>query len=98
MSIELKNIDLSNVTVQEQLEKLIEEDTEYYNALIKYLLWCTNVNEGDGDKLRKNVIEELFDVIQANMGVLQLLFNITAEELMDHYNKYHLEKLKNRPR
>lgn len=99
MKIKFKNIDLSNVTIIEQLEKLKEEINELAEAedeYIKYVMCETD--EEDETTLRNNILEEFCDVIQARMGLYKIVFGITADEIMEHYNKYHLEKLKNRPR
>lgn len=80
--IKLQNIDLSKVTLIEQMAKVHEEDKEFVEAIIKT----------DAD----NAIEEFWDLIQARLGLLQK-FGITAQKVMEQYPK-HLEKLKNRPR
>ena len=81
--IKLVNIDLTGVNIREQGSKAFEEMCEYEEAK----------EEGN----REHIIEEFFDMIQAELGLQYLRFGITAEEVMEHYPK-HLEKLKNRPR
>lgn len=81
--IELKNIDLSEVSKTEQLAKFEEELDEFHGA----------VNYGTDDE----VIDEGWDVVQSMLGVMLKERNITAYEFMEGYPK-HLEKLKNRPR
>lgn len=81
--IVLKNIDLTGITLDEQLDKLIEEGEELGEALVS--------------GTDKEIIEEFWDDIQALVGVIEKLTGITADELMKGYPE-HLEKLKNRPR
>lgn len=81
--IELKNIDLSNVEMEEQVEKVFEEDREFIHAIIR------------GTK--KEVIEELCDKFQAALGLAEKVRGITAAEVMQYWPK-HLEKMEHRPR
>jgi|GEM_PF-720250 len=80
--IVLKNIDLSNITMVQQVQKIQEEDIEFIEALENLDL--------------DNAIEEFFDLMQARIGLLQK-FGISVETIMSKYHK-HLEKIKNRPR
>ncbi|MEG2289072.1 MAG: hypothetical protein RSC24_03835 [Clostridium sp.] len=81
--IELKNIDLSSVTNEEQSEKVVEELNELMTA----------IETGTDDE----VIEETLDTFQSLLGLILKRRNITAYEVMESYPK-HLEKLKFRPR
>ena len=45
----------------------------------------------------EHAIEEFWDKVQSSLGLLYKMRGITAEEVMSGY-KYHLEKIKNRPR
>lgn len=85
--IELKNIDLSKVSIREQYKKAAEEGNEYWRALNGFIR---------GIDTKEHVIEEFFDWIQAELGILEKR-GITADEVMAGYPK-HLEKLKHRPR
>ena len=89
-SITLKNIDLSEVTLEQQINKVIEERTELFDALNKF--------KEDGET-KEHVIEELYDNIQALLGLVQK-FGINAEEVMEGYQKYllKLEARGNKPR
>ena len=80
--IELKNIDLKDITMEEQVAKINEEDEEFAVAIINYDL--------------DNAIEEFYDCMQARLGLLEYL-GVDAEDVMKAYPE-HLEKLKNRPR
>ena len=85
--IELKNIDLSTITIEKQYLKVSEEDFEYHTALHNFI---------GGEDTKEHVIEEFWDLVQAELGILQKR-GITADEVMAGYPK-HLEKLKYRPR
>lgn len=82
MPIELKSIDLDEVTTWEQLEKFIEEKNEFLQAIAA--------------RDKENSIEEFWDVVQVMIGVLQK-HNISVKDIEKGYPK-HLEKIKNRPR
>lgn len=79
----LKNIDLTGISIMEQLNKVKEEDKEFMIAIELQ------------DK--ENAIEELFDKVQSSLGLLEKVFGISADDVMKEYPK-HLEKLKSRPR
>ena len=86
--IELKNIDLSKYTIEQQFDKAQEEKEELFEAIIDFLHQNTIEN-------RNHVIEEFWDTVQANLGLVQKL-GINVDEVMRCYPK-HLEKIKNRP-
>lgn len=83
MSIIFKNINLENITKEEQFKKLDEEISEFHEAL---LLGTEN-----------EVKEELLDMFQASIGVALKERNITAKDIMDYYPEWQ-KKLKKRPR
>lgn len=83
MDIELRNINLENVSLSEQVSKVKEEDQEFLDA-VRY-------------EEEEHAIEEFWDKVQSSLGLLYKMRGITAEEVMQYY-KYHLEKIKNRPR
>lgn len=87
--IELKNIDLSNVTFASEVNKYDEETNEFFEAL--HCFMYSNTKED-----KEHLIEEFWDTVQAELGLLDKL-GITADEVMHEYHK-HLEKIKNRPR
>lgn len=82
MKIQLKNIDLSKIRREEQVDKVLEECNEFWMAYY--------------NKDRDNLKEEFFDVMQSMLG-LMYKEGITAEEVMEGYSN-HLVKLDNRPR
>lgn len=81
--IELKNIDLSGISIEEQTSKVIEEDIEFLRAL--------NSNS------KKEVVEEIWDTFQVRMGLAYIKCGVTAKEITEGY-PIHLEKLPYRPR
>ncbi len=81
--IELKNIDLTGISLYKQLQKINEEDIEFIEAI-------------DSEN-SENTIEEFFDCMQTRLGLIEIRFGIKAEEVMEAYTK-HLEKIKHRPR
>lgn len=87
--IELKNIDLSNVTFASEVNKYDEETKEFFEAIHCFMYSGTKEN-------KEHLIEEFWDTVQAEIGLLDKS-GITAQEVMQKYPK-HLEKIKNRPR
>lgn len=82
VTTQLVNINLNNVTKEQQLSKIHEEDEEFLQA--------AKLNDYD------NMIEEFWDCVQVRLGYLNM-HGIRAAEVMSGYNK-HLRKLKSRPR
>ncbi|MBY6789229.1 UNVERIFIED_ORG: hypothetical protein B2H98_05380 [Clostridium botulinum] len=89
LSITLKNIDLTGITISDEMVKVAEEDSELDKALLEYC--CNNTKD-----TKDHVIEEYWDTVQARLGLLQKC-GINAHEIMQGYYK-HLVKLKDRPR
>lgn len=81
--IELKNIDLTNISVDDQLKKVEEEDQEFLEAVLT--------------RSKDHVLEELCDKFQAAIGLANKVRGVTATDIMEYWPK-HLDKLKNRPR
>lgn len=82
--IELKNIDLSKVSIGEQLKKIDEEENEFKECLV------------NPEESKEHTIEEFLDTVQAMIGLLYKL-GITAQDVMNYYPN-HLKKLETRPR
>ncbi|NME65814.1 hypothetical protein HF846_14545 [Clostridium cadaveris] len=80
--IELKNIDLTDITYSEQMGKVAEEDSEFWKA----------ISEGTWN----DIVEEIWDTFQARIG-LAYMEGVTAKDIMNGY-PMHLKKLENRPR
>lgn len=83
LGIKLVNIDLTGVTILEELLKVREEEKEFTAA----------IELAD----QENAIEEFWDNVQSKLGLLEKIFGITADDVMKGYGK-HLEKIKDRPR
>lgn len=88
--IKLVNIDLSSLTASDELKKLEEERKEFIDSVYEYLM-----NPTEEHKL--HAIEEYWDEVQSALGYIERATGITADEVMEHYDK-HLEKIKYRPR
>jgi hypothetical protein len=88
--IEIKNIDLTGLTLVDELEKAEEEEKEFKEALITYLYDTNEVS-------REHLLEESCDKVQVILSTLKML-DIDIEEITEYWNTKHLEKLKNRPR
>ncbi|NFN93637.1 hypothetical protein FDB28_05930 [Clostridium botulinum] len=97
LSIQLKNIDLTKINIVEQMKKSDEEKKEFEDAVLLYTTKKSN-NEDiqEIENERKHVIEEFWDTVQSNLGVLDKI-GINAQEVMQGYSK-HLVKLEDRPR
>lgn len=89
-AITLRNIDVSDITLEEQIDKLHEERHEFEMAVLEALVDRNYEHD-------KHAIEELLDEFQAGLSYLYKTLGITAQEVMDHYY-LHEEKLKLRPR
>lgn len=89
-AITLMNIDISDISLEEQIQKLDEERQEFEMAVFEALVDRSPENDA-------HAIEEAFDEIQAVLSYLQKTLGISAQEVMDHYY-LHEAKLKLRPR
>ncbi|NFI06018.1 hypothetical protein FC959_16935 [Clostridium botulinum] len=89
ISITLKNINLTGISISDEMVKVAEEDSELDKALLEYC--CNNTKD-----TKDHVIEEYWDTAQARLGLLQKC-GINAQEVMQGYSK-HLVKLEDRPR
>ena len=88
--ITLRNIDLTGLTLVDELYKLDEERKELKEALLTYL--CNPIEPN-----REHLIEEVCDNMQVPVSLLCVL-GIGIEEIVSYWNTKHLEKLKSRPR
>lgn len=85
--IELMNINLKGITLDKEIKKLEEEYGEFMNV----------INGEDEDTSFYHAVEELFDIVQAALGVIFLKYKKKANAVMRLY-QYHEIKIKNRPR
>lgn len=79
--MEIKAIDVTGVTKDQQIRKLMEEVTEF-------LIEAANEN-------KENAKEEYCDILTAGAGVLKKL-GISDEEIESYYNNEHMKKLESR--
>ena len=89
-SIQIKNINLSGLTLIDELHKDDEERREFFEALITYL-------HDRKEESKNHLLEETCDRIQVLFSALKTI-GIESEELAVYWNSKHLEKIKNRPR
>lgn len=88
--ITLRNINLTGLTLVDELLKADEEETEFKQALISYLQDRHEVS-------REHLLEELCDTIQVKLSTMKTI-DIDIEEIVAYWNTKHLEKIKDRPR
>ena len=88
--ITLRNIDLTGLTLIDELVKAEEEEKEFREALLGYLYDKHEIS-------RNHLLEELCDTIQVKLSTLKAI-DIDIPEIVDYWNTKHLEKLKDRPR
>lgn len=88
--VNLKNIDITGLTLVDELVKAEEEEKEFQQALIAYLYDTNGIS-------REHLLEELCDTIQVKLSIMKTI-DIDIEEIVEYWNSKHLEKLKNRPR
>ena len=81
-SIQLKNIDLGNVTVGEQRNKVIEDRKEFTSTVYDYFF-----SYDYDEKTGKHAIESFWNMVQSGIGLLQKI-GINADEVMEYYNKH----------
>ena len=89
-SIRLKNINLTGLTLVDELVKAEEEEKEFKEALLGYLYDKNDIS-------REHLLEELCDTIQVKLSTMKTI-DIDIEEIVSYWNTKHLEKIKNRPR
>ena len=88
--IQLKNIDLTGYTLEEEKAKLLEE----INELIKITI------DVDANNSFEHFCEEVFDILQVCIGIAEKKYNKSADDLMQEYSKHLLkmEQRGNKPR
>ena len=85
MGIQLKNIDLTGYTLEEEKAKLLEE----INELIKITI------DADTNNSFEHFCEETFDILQVCVGIAEKKYKKSADDLMKEYSK-HLLKMEHR--
>ena len=89
-SIELRNIDLTGLTLIDEMNKAEEEQKELYEAIVEYGYYTSLETE-------KHLLEEACDNIQVMLSILKTV-GIDIQEIVSYWNTEHLSKIKNRPR
>ena len=89
-SIELRNIDLTGLTLIDEMNKAEEEQKELYEAIVEYGYYTSLETE-------KHLLEEACDNIQVMLSILKTV-GIDIPEIVSYWNTEHLSKIKNRPR
>ena len=89
-SIELRNIDLTGLTLIDEMNKAEEERKELYEAIVEYGYY-------PGTESRNHVKEEACDNIQVILSELKTV-GIDIQEIVEYWNTEHLRKIQFRPR
>lgn len=96
--IELKNIDLKDLTLMDELNKADEEVKEFKDAVHEQLyLKNDNWSKKAINESREHIKEEFCDVVQSHLSVIKIL-GIDIQEISEYWNTVHNEKIKSRPR
>ncbi|CAI3661504.1 MULTISPECIES: hypothetical protein [Clostridium] len=96
--IELKNIDLKDLTLMDELNKADEEVKEFKDAVHEHLyLKNDNWSKKAINESREHIKEEFCDVVQSHLSVIKIL-GIDIQEISEYWNTVHNEKIKSRPR
>lgn len=77
----LKNLNLTGISIDMQISKLKEEIRELDEA----------IQEGN----KTHIIEEMWDIIQVELGYIHKKANITADTIMNYYNDIFIYEKKN---
>ena len=89
-SIELRNIDLTGLTLIDEMNKAEEERKELYEAIVEYGYY-------PGTESKKHLLEESCDNIQVILSELKTV-GIDIQEIVEYWNTEHLRKIQLRPR
>lgn len=96
--IELKNIDLKDLTLMDELNKADEEVKEFKDVVHEHLyLKNDNWSKKAINESREHIKEEFCDVVQSHLSVIKIL-GIDIQEISEYWNTVHNEKIKSRPR
>lgn len=89
-SIELRNINLTGLTLIDEINKSEEERKELSDAILEYGYYPTTES-------KKHLLEESCDNIQVILSELKTI-GIDIQEIADYWNTEHLRKIQLRPR
>ena len=96
--VELKNIDLTGLTLMDELNKADEETKEFKDAVHEHLyLKNDNWSQKAINESIEHIKEEFCDVVQSHLSVIKIL-GIDIQEISEYWNTVHNEKIKSRPR
>ena len=88
--IQLKNIDISDKTLINQIEKVIKDGNKFAKSVVTYVL--VPIYEKDIVVCKEDAIKTFWEMVQTGLGVLQKI-DVDADEVMSEYPKF-LDKLK----
>ena len=89
-SIELRNINLTGLTLIDEMNKAEEERKELLEAILEYGYSPTTES-------KKHLLEEACDNIQVILSELKTI-GIDIQEIVEYWNTEHLRKIQLRPR
>ena len=89
-SIELRNINLTGLTLIDEINKAEEERKELSDAILEYGYYPTTES-------RNHVKEEACDNVQVILSELKTI-GIDIQEIVEYWNTEHLRKILLRPR
>ena len=90
-SIVLKNIDTSDKTFINQIEKVIKDGNKFAKSVANYVL--APVYEKNTVVCKEDAIKTFWEMVQTGLGLLQKI-DVDADEVMEEYPK-HLQKMEN---
>ena len=89
--IQLKNLDLSNIALDDAYYTAVEEN-ESFTGAIDTITEIMVLNGYLKEYIKEFYIERILDQLQANIN-LASFYGITADDIMKYYNTEYLDKL-----
>lgn len=83
-SISLKNVDTSDKTFINQIEKVIKDGNKFAKSVANYVL--APVYEKNTVVCKEDAIKTFWEMVQTGLGLLNKI-DVDAEEIMEYYNK-----------
>lgn len=83
-SISLKNVDTSDKTFINQIEKVIKDGNKFAKSVANYVL--APVYEKNTIVCKEDTIKAFWDMVQTSLGLLNKI-DVDTEEIMEYYNK-----------
>ena len=84
-SITLKNVDTSDKTLIDQIEKVIKDGNKFAKEVVSYVL--APVYEKDIAVCKEDAIKAFWNMVQTSIGLLNKI-DVDADEVMEYYNKH----------